>query len=59
MNYPVIVVLQLIHILHRATGSRGYTGKTRLGGFQALNFTEKLGLKPRRSTTAFSSSLDF
>ncbi|WP_375493061.1 hypothetical protein [uncultured Nostoc sp.] len=39
MNYPVIVVLQLIHILHRATGSRGHTGKTRLRGFQDLNFT--------------------
>ncbi|MBN3923703.1 hypothetical protein [Nostoc sp. NMS4] len=26
------------HILHRATGSRGYTSKTRVGGFQTLNF---------------------
>ncbi|QSJ18009.1 hypothetical protein JYQ62_03930 [Nostoc sp. UHCC 0702] len=26
------------HILHQATGSRGYTGKTRLRGFQTLDF---------------------
>lgn len=26
------------HILHQATGSRGYTGKTRADGFQTLDF---------------------
>ncbi|QLE56105.1 hypothetical protein [Nostoc sp. TCL26-01] len=29
--------IDVTHILHQATGSRGYTGKTRLRGFQTLD----------------------